>query len=291
MDPEPLIKHEFESDDVILPPHQVETAFRFLDLPAEIRNMIYDFACQVQELESGWIGGFCRECGECHNDHEYLSHMKQQWYPPPLASVSKQLRQEVMPIFYARNTFDWFWDPEREIGDYGEMCLQDSIFFLKKALKFLTANNLWMKCVRVRRPDNCLGPLFLFPPLLDSVCLLAPLLRSQSRTRNAHPALGKICLPKGLSFTRRIFNFVGSLSRKVLKDEDRVDEKLRTFLREDTADGAWFLRQVEEFEDEMHWMDQHHRQVQKHKRFLENTVKGAERWNGVLRNRTANVQQ
>lgn len=56
--------------------------FRFLDLPAEVRNSIYELSIQ--------------------GPHQYLAHVRL----PSLAQVSRQVRDEVLPIFFSTTTFN-----------------------------------------------------------------------------------------------------------------------------------------------------------------------------------------
>jgi hypothetical protein len=67
------------------------TLFRLLDLPAELRNRIYHFAV-VNEKPIDII----------HHKRWRRAEALQQ---PALASTCKQLRKEVLPIFYGGNSF------------------------------------------------------------------------------------------------------------------------------------------------------------------------------------------
>ncbi|OKL59229.1 hypothetical protein UA08_05669 [Talaromyces atroroseus] len=59
----------------------VQEPFRLMDLPPELRNMIYRLAV-------------VRKTGKCYT-----------LVPPALAQVSKDIRTEVLPIFYGENSF------------------------------------------------------------------------------------------------------------------------------------------------------------------------------------------
>lgn len=71
---------------VCLLTHHTQKAFRFLALPAEIRDIIYREAL-VPRTPKGIKEPVCT-----------LAH-------PPLARVSKQLRAESLPVFYGENQF------------------------------------------------------------------------------------------------------------------------------------------------------------------------------------------
>lgn len=66
------------------------THFRFLDLPPEVRNRIYSFLLPN--------GGRCK-LGAAQTDREKASGY------PPITKVSRQIRQEALPIFYHATTF------------------------------------------------------------------------------------------------------------------------------------------------------------------------------------------
>lgn len=59
----------------------------FLDLPAEIRNVIYELVCPLHGVATTFLGR-----SSC-------------LIPPPLAKTSRQVRSEVLPIFYGKNVF------------------------------------------------------------------------------------------------------------------------------------------------------------------------------------------
>lgn len=66
----------------------ISTSFRFLDLPAELRNRIYGF--------------YLAECGTV----VIKPYEKKTTGYPPITKVSRQTRSEVLPLFYASATFE-----------------------------------------------------------------------------------------------------------------------------------------------------------------------------------------
>lgn len=69
-------------------------AFRFLDLPAELRNLVYDFALAE------------------HEKYHFLETVN----PPPLASVSRHIRKESLSSFLKSNTFHIiFWSTNKDL--------------------------------------------------------------------------------------------------------------------------------------------------------------------------------
>lgn len=69
-------------------PDQCNGHFRFLDLPAEIRNKIYAFIAKVQ--------------GD--DDYHYLDRVRL----PNITKVSSQIRTEALPVFFESSQFEIF---------------------------------------------------------------------------------------------------------------------------------------------------------------------------------------
>ncbi|KAI1362256.1 hypothetical protein F5Y08DRAFT_341804 [Xylaria arbuscula] len=72
-----------------------------LDLPAELRNTVYAFAAvYVLDVIKDIKDCISNTVLEARYDKHGSSLM-----PPPLARVSRQLRHEVIPIYYSKNKF------------------------------------------------------------------------------------------------------------------------------------------------------------------------------------------
>lgn len=69
-------------------------AFRFLDLPTEIRNRIYEYVEACAPLQGPILPSICQH----HNVRLAVQ--------PKVTKVSRQLRNEAIPIFYASNKFE-----------------------------------------------------------------------------------------------------------------------------------------------------------------------------------------
>ena len=70
----------------------ISTSFRFLDLPAELRNEIYKFVlgdCDRHKLR----------------DQRTVPQPKVSFGYPPITKISRQIRAEALPIFYASSVF------------------------------------------------------------------------------------------------------------------------------------------------------------------------------------------
>jgi hypothetical protein len=87
---------------------------RFFDLPAEIRNMIYEL--------------FFRDLKSFGNKH----------VQPPLTLASRQLRAEGLPLFYECATFDLFAQTARRMGPSKETVEMSSCI---KSLLYMPAAN------------------------------------------------------------------------------------------------------------------------------------------------------
>ncbi|THY16868.1 hypothetical protein D6D02_03415 [Aureobasidium pullulans] len=275
------------SEDLALPPRQIEKPFRFMDLPAELRIMIYEYGMDKRNSYVPW------ECPKppCflhyHTWCEKKKHrLAQQWLGPPLVMVNKQLRHEILPIYYATNDFNWYWDPEHIWSEGGEFDLDSGARFLKGALNFLQKNNLQMKSITACGSRFYYPNLWSLKGLLVSVRILAPLRRSLIQTGKAHPALGRIDFDYGSEVGYQIFRFAGTLGSKALGNNFLLESELRSFLHRNKATRK-FVREIERCEDEQRWEENGIRADRKEERLLENTVKGGERWNGVLRSRVS----
>ncbi|KUL89208.1 hypothetical protein ZTR_03619 [Talaromyces verruculosus] len=85
----------------------VQKPFRFMNLPPEIRVIIYRLAV-VNQSKSCWV-----------SDYYTL-------VPPAIAQVSKQIRTEVLPVFYGENSFRIDMDIDvLEYDEYGAPVKQD----------------------------------------------------------------------------------------------------------------------------------------------------------------------
>ncbi|KAK4992077.1 hypothetical protein LTR66_006396, partial [Elasticomyces elasticus] len=83
--------------------HLLVRPFRFLDLSAELRNLIYELVLvsdQPITANFGWA----------KQDHGSSAAAKYSLMPPPLTAVNKQIRDEALPIHYGMNVFE-FRDP------------------------------------------------------------------------------------------------------------------------------------------------------------------------------------
>ncbi|CZR66633.1 uncharacterized protein PAC_16534 [Phialocephala subalpina] len=74
-----------------LVPQNKEQFFLFLKLPSELRNLIYELVV-VEYNGYIWITSLSRKKGSKKNVRSILE-------------VNKQIRQEIIPLFYSLNTF------------------------------------------------------------------------------------------------------------------------------------------------------------------------------------------
>ncbi|KAI5203876.1 hypothetical protein E4T39_03939 [Aureobasidium subglaciale] len=277
------------SEDVGLPPRQIEKLFKSLDLPPEIRNMIY-----VEAL--GCFSHYWYFDHQCSDDCYCLVISPRmwwilQWRPPPLAMASKQLRQESMPLYYAHNDFVVRWDPESPCDQFGNNTLKASVTILKNGLDFLETHNLWLRSITICDNDysGYWGP-WSIKELLPSVRMLAPLRRAVNSTGRPHPALGCIKSDGMSTVGKRIFELAGKLRPEVLGSTRRLEERVRRYLHR-RVDTRPFLYAIEEREEENRGQGLCARAGRKEDRRLQNIVKGEERWSGVLRSRPAKEER
>lgn len=73
--------------------------FRFLELPPELRNFVYKLVVVSNEPIAPRLSGHGRLLMlPTYNDKNHVQ--------PAITKVSRQLRQEALPLFYGENTFD-----------------------------------------------------------------------------------------------------------------------------------------------------------------------------------------
>ncbi|KAI4725648.1 hypothetical protein E4T49_06613 [Aureobasidium sp. EXF-10728] len=280
------------SEDLALPPRQIEKPFRFLDLPAEIRNMVYEMTitrprsspCRYWECNCRW------NCYRYRNDgcYVYMRLMRRQCWLPPIASVNKCLRVEYMSLYYATTDFTWYWIPMKVLCEAGDFPLGQSVKFLARFLDLATTNGLQIRSITVCSPFECQCPTYDFKEVADSVRLLAPLRRSLSKTGRVHPGIREFKFEDESLFARRLFDFSGSLRQSVLRHHKSLSRDLRIFLNADPK-GWDMLMFIKEVEAQNWWSDILDRRVKKEEMRVQNTAKGLERWTGVLRSRPAEV--
>ncbi|TIA18620.1 hypothetical protein D6C81_05031 [Aureobasidium pullulans] len=276
------------SEDLALPPRQIEKPFRFLDLPAEIRHMIYRLT--FREPRAVRLKPFECNCIRCSCGHRYrrdLRKMIRQWSPPRLALVSKRLWQETVSLYYAVTDFKWYWDPLSVFVRSEKSSLVESIGFLQRALDFASKHDIQIKGITVCSPDHCTGYDQFVENLVHSVQVLAPLQQSLEKTGKAHPNLREIAFSEDNSLACRIFDFAGSLKSYELINEEQLDLVMRDFLHQD-PEGAGMICAIEDTE---RWVDGFERYLRREKKKEQreaNKAKGPERWNSVLRGRKDN---
>ncbi|THW75556.1 hypothetical protein D6D19_03937 [Aureobasidium pullulans] len=272
------------SEDLALPPRQIEKPFRFLYLPAEIRNMIYQLVFDENRTELLGEGG-CH-CGWCDDDvcHGYIRLMKSQWRPPQLGFVSKRLRQETMSLYYAVTDFYWYWDPLRVFCECGRHSLLGSIGFLSDALDFITSHHLQIRSITLRGPNPCYRPSYSLAAIVNFVHLLATLWRLADQTGKGHVTLREIKFAKTDSMTRRLSDLAVSLEPWELDDDRHLTLEVRLFLHHD-HEGFKIISVIEDMEDDEVYFYRELAKKDRKRLRDENKAKGPERWGGVLRNR------
>ncbi|KAG9556320.1 hypothetical protein KCU71_g13292, partial [Aureobasidium melanogenum] len=280
------------SEDLALPPRQIEKPFRFLDLPAEIRNMIYELTITRRRVMpcNDWD---CHCKWDCHRYSDYGCHlfmqaMKHQCRLSPLASVSRCLRAEFMSLYYATTDFAWYWDPLKTGCEISELPLADSISFLQHLLDFATINGVHIKSITLCSPHDYYRWGYDLEDIADSLRFLAPLRKALAQNGRVHPMLREFKFENEASFPRRLFDFSGSLGSLALKNKKSMDQELRLFLHGD-PDAKDMIRYIESWEEEERYYARESRWRKKMQTRNENKVKGDERWGGVLRSRPAEV--
>ncbi|KAG9675941.1 hypothetical protein KCU99_g9051, partial [Aureobasidium melanogenum] len=261
---------------------RAEPPFRFLDLPAEIRNMIYEFSFSSYPIS--WSTDLLCSCEYDFAHHAYLCVMKRQFQPPSIASVNKLIREEAMCLYYGTSNFRWYWDPLRVNSGGGRLFLPDSIEVLAHVLNFAAINGVLIKSITVCSPHDCHWPDYVWKDLTMSVRFLAQLQRSVDLIGRAHPMLRELKFEDENAFTRRLFNFSGILEPSILRHHQSLVRKLRLFLRDD-PEGVEMLDIIEEIESENWWCEMELRREKKELMRIQNKAKGLERWTGVLRSR------
>lgn len=275
------------SEDLALPPRQIEKPFRFLDLPAEIRNMIYQLVFDDDRTEL--LGEGNCQCGWCDGDvcHGYMHFMKSQWHPPQLGFVSKRLRQETMSLYYAVTDFYWYWDPFRVFCGCGRHSTLGSSGFMSNALDFITSHQLQIRSITLLGPSpyyRCYEPSHCLREIVDFVRLLSRLWRLADQTGKGYLTLREIKFAKKDSMTRRLSDLAVSLEQFELEDDKHLNLEIRLFLHHDD-EGFELISTIEDVEeDEIRYQRLIAKNYRKRLRD-ENKAKGPERWSGVLRNR------
>ncbi|KAG9582801.1 hypothetical protein KCU77_g11681, partial [Aureobasidium melanogenum] len=272
------------SEDLALPPRQIEKPFRFLDLPAEIRNMIYELTFTRIPITFG-CGLLCSCHYECTH-HAYKAVMKRQLRLPSIALVNKCIRQETMSLYFATTDFIWFWDPLRVFSKRGCLYLTYSIKVLADILDFATANGVQIKSITVCSPHKCHFPDYIFHDVAESVRFLAPLRRSLDLVGRVHPMLREFKFEDEDSFIRRLFDFSGSFEPLVLESYLALKWRLRLFLRADPV-RVELLDKVEDYEADSWCWETEIRREKKEGTRVRNKIKGLKRWTGVLRSRSS----
>ncbi|KAH0342499.1 hypothetical protein KCU83_g9281, partial [Aureobasidium melanogenum] len=277
------------SEDLTLPPRQIEKPFRFLDLPLEIRNIVYELT--FNDLPTLSCDGFAchchrRPCFASHPCQSYIQTMKHQYQLPSVASVNKCIRLEVITHYYETTVFDWYWDPLKVRCGSRPHRLSSAIKLLVHTLKFARANGVQIKSIIVRSPCNCHKPTESLKGIAASVRFFASL--QKSLTSRVHPAVREFKFADESSLARRIFDFAGSLVSPELEDDELQESTLRQFLWDD-VEGRPVIGFIEELEDEIEaqdrWFAEQARRQKKVTERAQNKAKGPERWGGVLRSR------
>lgn len=275
------------SEDLSLPPRQIEKPFRFMDLPAEIRNMIYKFlyydkpSVRPCDQDYHWCSWNCT----CHR---YLRTMKRQWRLPPIASVNRGTRREAMSLYCAITDFDWYWDPSSIDSD--DFTLAESLKFLQEVFDFAASHNLEIKSIVVKSPHECHVGRTNLKYIDEAVRFLAPLRKSLNRTGRVHPLLREFKLTRATALVRRLFKFAGSLEQHKLEDDVELRSELRYFLYHDPH-GFKLISSIDELEETYRDFMRYLRRKKSKEDRAANKARGPERWNGVLRSRPREYQK
>ncbi|KAG9636831.1 hypothetical protein KCU98_g4313, partial [Aureobasidium melanogenum] len=277
------------SEDLALPPRQIEKPFRFLDLPAEIRNMIYELTFdRLSAMPCHCWDCFCCRGDFCTWDHtcEMSLHVtRRQFRLPPIAFVKKCIRKEVMSLYYATTDFFLHWDPSK-VRCYIGHSLEGAIKLLTNVLDFAAVYELQIKSFTVLSPCCCHLPTQSLVEITAPVQSLVPLRRSLEQTGRVHPALREFKFADESSLARRIFDFAGNLDWLKHKSTYILASQVREFLRSD-LEGLLVLHGIERKE----WDDRQQANIRRKEAMRrQNLAKGLERWNGVLRSRVAKDQ-
>ncbi|KAI5204933.1 hypothetical protein AUEXF2481DRAFT_29425 [Aureobasidium subglaciale EXF-2481] len=272
------------SEDVGLPPRQIEKPFRFLDLPPELRNMIYGYAfSKCTPRCDDW------ECSCCWRPPPSgcsCESSPNQFSLPPIVFVNKHIRLESLSLYYSTNDFRWFWDPLKMYCEYGYSHAARSVQVFEVVLNFLSTNAIQLRSCTICSPQHHHGPTRNMESIIDSVRFLAPLWKNVTQIGKAHPMIREFKFADKSTLAYRIFAFAGSLETSELESEKLLDARLRVFLKGD-EDAANLVASIEYSEYETKWYEQRGRRRKKSFQREENRSKGEERWTGVLRSRIA----
>ncbi|KAG9519928.1 hypothetical protein KCV07_g4524, partial [Aureobasidium melanogenum] len=246
------------SEDLALPPRQIVKPLRFLDLPVEVRIMIYKLTFTKNVSNAVKLGAM---------------HI---------------LRHKGASVNFPWLHFDWYWDP-LSVSCGGGNRLKESLKFLAYILELAATNAVHIRSITVRSPRTCNRPEDNLENTVESVRFLAPLRKSLEQIGRVHLAVREFKFEDENSLARRVFDFAGSLSSFDLKSKKTIDQKLRLFLHKDRV-GAGMIKLIMEMEEEARFWAREARWEKQKKARVENKAKGAERWNTVLRNRVAKGQ-
>lgn len=83
-----------------------------LEMPAEIRNRIFEYAVTTSHAVNTYSGTVKDKKKKAGKRPTLFRHMN---WTPELAATCKQIRDEVLPIYFSLNTFAFRWD----LGHYG----------------------------------------------------------------------------------------------------------------------------------------------------------------------------
>jgi hypothetical protein len=277
---ERLTKRRLSKQPALLS-RQKERPFRFLDLPPEIRNMIY-----FKTFFNHEVAAFVRSCDYWTEDFNVLPYMEMSWRPPVLATVNKLLRKEALSLYYSTTELIWYWDPLRARNDYDGFNLYNSVALLGKLLQFVARHDIRIKGILVCSPDFQSWPALGVVEILDSVRLLGPIRRALDGD-GRHALLGQISFRYN-RVAQTIFELAGSLDASMLqlRNKKLLDSKVRSFLRTNHHTTG-MLRVIEDMEAQDYYDQLGARRERKEERRQENIKKGGERWDGVLRGRAA----
>ncbi|TIA36164.1 hypothetical protein D6C78_05623 [Aureobasidium pullulans] len=218
----------------IAPPlSQSEQPFRFLDLPPEIRNMIYQFSFKVPRVVEDSHNWKCK-CFFTAECNDYRKAMQLQWSSPLFAAVNKSIRQEVISLYYATKDLNWHWNPMSVLCEPDEYPLTRSLRYLDYALDFVASQNTQVKSITIESSKTSWdNPTDTMVDITNSVRFLAPFSRNLKETGRAHSALHKIHFADESSLAYRLFDHAGSIAPSVLNDETELDKTMRAWLSKD----------------------------------------------------------